>query len=224
MIDIPVIVPHCRRLVERRESIIRQFDGLFANYKFYEEYDAVDLNQVIKDQYYGTDFDPQVEKLKLWLPQPHKPRLLNDAEISLTIKHYEIYKQLAAGDVEVALILEDDVLLCDGFENRFNEYLANTPSDYDVIFMGCCWGLRPPDVRHDKVAYRKAHPASKCTDSYLITKSACQRLASTFLPFHLCIDFEMAYHMYEHDMKVYWWEPALVTQGSENGTFRSELR
>ncbi len=224
MISIPTIVVNCKHLLERRESIVRQLEGKIIDYMFYLEYDKADLTEEMINHYYSDDDESQQQKLELWKPQLHKSRRLNLAEISLTIKHYEILRLISESTHDAVMVLEDDVILCDDFVNRFKMYMEQTPPDYDMIFLGSGAGLRPDNLTESKFAYLKNHPASKCTDSYIITKKASSKLASTYLPFNLCVDFEMAYHMFTHNLNVYWWDPPLIQQGSETGAFSSELR
>jgi GR25 family glycosyltransferase involved in LPS biosynthesis len=224
MIDLPVFIPHCKKLRERKPHVIEQVSKIFSNYVIYEDFDGDELTDDIINKYYSDDFDVQLNKLKLWLPQPHKARILNRAEISLTIKHYMMMRYIANGVSDVAVALEDDVILDDDFEVKFNSYYNETPTDFDAIFMGSCWNLRPANIEPNKHVYHKNHPATKCTDSYVIKRSACEKLITTYVPFHLCVDFEIAYQMYQHDMRVYWWDPPIVKQGSESGLFASDLR
>lgn len=195
MIKIPTIVVNCKHLTERKNSIVNQLEGKIIDYTFFLEYDKSDLTDDIINRYYSDDHSSQQRKLELWKPQVHKSRRLNLAEISLTIKHFEILKIISESNHEKVLVLEDDVILCDDFVEKFEIYLDKTPKEYDMIFLGSGAGLRPQDTSTEHVAYLKAHPASKCTDSYIITKDASKKIKSTYTPFNLCVDFEMAYQM-----------------------------
>jgi hypothetical protein len=73
-------------------------------------------------------------------------------------------------------------------------------------------------------AYIKEHPASKCTDSYVVKKSAVEKILNTMEQYSFPIDFELNYQMCINNMNVYWWEPPLVIQGSQNGLYRSEIQ
>jgi len=111
------------------------------------------------------------------------------------------------------------------FINNFNFNLMSTPNDWDLIFIGSGCNLRVPKSRRitGKIAYKKEHPASKCVDSYLINYSASDKIYNTIIPFTLPIDFEINHHMRVHDMTVYWWEPPVITQGSQCGLYESEI-
>ena len=156
----------------------------------------------------------------------HTPsRRLLEAEISLLYKHYLILKCVADGEEEFGLVLEDDVLFCEGFRALFDFNISHTPPDWDFIFMGSACNLRIPahERQEGQVAYIKSHPASKCTDSFLVKKSAARKILKTFFPFVFPADFELNFQMFAHDLRVYWWEPPLIRQGSHTGLFKGTI-
>ena len=151
---------------------------------------------------------------------------LKKSEISLAYKHVKIYEDIIANNYSTALVLEDDVLLARDFVNLCNTFLAVTPSDWDMIFPGSGCDLRVEQHRivQGQVAYRKDHPASKCTDSYFLTLNTAKKLISTIKPFNLPIDWELNYQLLHHDMNVYWWEPPVVQQGSQIGVYSCAIK
>ena len=228
-IDIKTIVLHYKKLTERKESVIRQLDSIgFTNYSFYEDYDSNELTDSdIEVHYVISDKDPDTwtKKVSLWGPGglQHK-KFCNPAEISLTIKFGKVFELLSSLNDEYFILLEDDIFLCDNFEEKFNRYMENTPPDWDAIYFGSGANLHPNDIKEGKVAYLKKHPASRCADSIIIKNNTVCDLAKTWFPFNLVSDWEIGYQHYLHDHQVYWWEPSLVIQGSENGIFKSTLR
>jgi len=227
MINVKTYILHCKKFKERKLFIENQIIKLFSNYEFYEDYDANDLTEDIIKKYYDPCPEKQLFKFKLWFEENKgiaTARLLNPAEISLTIKHYEVLKKIANSSDPYAIILEDDVIFDLNFLELFKKYLKETPKDFDVIFMGSGANLKPINTVPNKIWYLKTHPASKCADSYLITKKAANEIVQTYTPFNICSDYELAYQMHQYNHIVYWWEPSLVKQGSETGLFKSSLR
>jgi GR25 family glycosyltransferase involved in LPS biosynthesis len=227
MINLKTYIVHCKKFNERKLFLQDQIANLFSNYEFYEEYDGDELTESIIQSYYCSSVEEQIKKLKLWYEQKQGTpyaRILNKAEISLTIKHYEVLKKIAESSDEYAIVLEDDVIFISNFVDLFFKYLDNTPKDFDFIFLGSGANLKPENISPDKIVYLKNHPASKCTDSYVVTRKAANDIIKTYLPFNICVDYELAYQMYLHNHKVYWWEPSLIKQGSEVGLFKSSLR
>lgn len=225
--NIQTYILHCKKLQGRKKYQQMQMAKFgINNYKFYENYDADELDDNIVKEYYDASSEKQLERLKLWLPEIHYPRMLNLAEISLTIKFYHVYEEIANGNDEVVLVFEDDVILDEQFDVKFNKYYETTPRDYDAVFIGtgCKGNLKPENYNSKQIVYPKKTPASKCLDSFLITKKACQDIVKTYKPFSCVSDWEIAYQFNLHDHKIYWWEPGIVKQGSEYGLFQSTLR
>ena len=129
-------------------------------------------------------------------------------------------------NISSALVLEDDAVFDKSFVNEFNMNLYRTPKDWDFIFIGSGCDLRVENrkIQEGKVAYLRDHPASKCTDSYVISIDSARKVLDTINPFSFPIDFELNYQMALHNMNVYWWEPPLVRQGSQCGLYKSKIQ
>jgi GR25 family glycosyltransferase involved in LPS biosynthesis len=151
-------------------------------------------------------------------------RELKKSEISLAYKHMRVYEDISSNEYETALVLEDDVILEDDFVPKFNDYLSRTPDDWDFIFIGSGCNLHVKNTEPGKVAYIKSNPATKCTDSYCIRGMAASLLLRNIIHFSLPIDFELNYWIEKLKLKVYWWEPPLVKQGSQVGLYGSSIQ
>lgn len=230
MIDTKTVILHCKKLKERKESVLDQMNKFgFTDYSFYEDYDAVDLTEdIIKEVYESKimNMSKWQNKVLLWGPAAlhyHAPQL-NLAEISLTIKFGKVFQQLATQEFDYCIVFEDDIILCNNFDVKFKEYMSKTPNDWDAIYFGSCANLHPKSTNPEQIAYLKTDPASRGGDSTVFKKKTIVDLASTWFPFNLISDWELGAQHAFHKHKVYWWEPSLVVQGSENGKFKSELR
>jgi GR25 family glycosyltransferase involved in LPS biosynthesis len=219
--DVPVYVAHYTPLRERRARLQADLAGHRIDAHWMIRHDRDELTAEIRDRYYRRD--DALWRRKTFYTEA-TPRELLPAELSLAIKHVETYRQILDGGQPFALILEDDVILPPDFAGRFDRYFADAPPDLDLVFIGSCCGLRVASATSDRHFYPRATPAAKCTDSYLISRSAAERLLSTILPLTLPIDFELNYQLHAHGMTVYWLEPPLTAQGSENGTYPSAIR
>jgi len=217
-----IYIAHYSPLKERKEILLKKLNNYGVQAQWIEnEPTEVDIEAL----HANTDllWRQKIKNLDYGGPIPHKK--LTKSEISIAFKHLKIYEDIILNKVETALILEDDVVFKDDFVNNFNFNLMNTPNDWDLIFIGSGCDLRIPENKRisGKVAYIKKHPASKCVDSYLINYSASDKIYNTIIPFTLPIDFEINHHMRAHDMTVYWWEPPVITQGSQCGLYKSEI-
>jgi GR25 family glycosyltransferase involved in LPS biosynthesis len=50
--------------------------------------------------------------------------------------HQTLLKLIQGLKLEEAIIFEDDVVLCENFEVKFNNILKNLPEDWDLLFLG----------------------------------------------------------------------------------------
>jgi GR25 family glycosyltransferase involved in LPS biosynthesis len=218
---LPVHVAHYTPLRERRARLQADLAAHHIVARWMTRHDREDLTAEVRARYYRRD--DALWRRKTFYTEC-APRALSPADLSLAIKHVEIYRQILEDGQPFALILEDDVLLAPDFAARFDRYFAHAPSDLDLVFIGSCCGLRVASATDDRHFYPKTTPATKCTDSYLISRAAAERLLRTMLPLTLPIDFELNYQLHAHGMTVYWLEPPLAAQGSQNGTYASAIR
>jgi len=212
---------HCKRLEERKPHILAQVKkaGL-TNYEFFLDHDAEELTPELLEKYYDGSPESWYRKFLPYLYQSVAPhRILNPGITSLNIKHACVYELISQRDDDVCMILEDDVVFLDDEIHRFKNELHNLPEDFDLIFFGSGCGLRINSPEPNKYFHRKFDPATKCTDSMIITKSAAEKLAKAIVPFTLPIDFELNYHINQLGLKVYWTEPPCTVQGSQQGMF-----
>lgn len=229
-IDIKTIILHCKKLIERKHNMINQMNKFgFSNYSFYEDYDANELTEDFIQTHYISGIENPIrwsEKVSLWGPAAlgYHPKKCNPAEISLTIKFGKTFQALSEHNDDIFIVFEDDVILCDNFDQKFKSYIEQTPPDWDAIYFGSGANLKPQEIKVNQVAYHKTHPASRCADSIIFKKKTIEDLAKTWFPFNLISDWELGYQHYLHNHKIYWWEPSLVIQGSECGKFKSALR
>jgi len=231
-VDIKTIILHCKTLPERKQNILAQMERhKFSNYSFYEEFDGNELTNTDIEKYHKrkqSDWNTVRQKLKIYEtihPEAiYTQRELNLPQISLTIKHGKVYELLAKESDEYFIIFEDDAILCDDFETRFYQYLSQTPNDWDIVYFGSGCNLKPKNTTPDKIVYKMEHPASRCTDSMLVKKTAVSQLAKTWFPFNFVCDWELGYQQFLHQHNVYWWEPPLVVQGSVCGLYPTTLR
>ncbi len=136
---------------------------------------------------------------------------------SLAWKHL-IFLEHAMKSDRPSLILEDDALLSSNFVEVINKILEE--KTWDVVFPGSGCNLRGRG--HGLVHVQ--HPATKCTDAYLITPEAAQKVHSTMkLGIDFAIDWELNYQLMIHDLSVCWFEPPVVMQMSQNGQWQSSI-
>ena len=205
-----VYVMHYRPLTERLEHLEKMMSANGIPFTLFDMEPDDEL-----DDYFVDDLEVRKAKFSLF-PGNVPSKDVKTSEISLAYKHVKALEHMVSKGHSTALFLEDDAILCNNFSQIANEFVRSTPDDWDMIFPGngCNLRIHPSLVNQNQVAYRKDHPATKCTDSYFIKISAAKKLLKTIKPFNIAIDWELNYQLKHHDFNVYWFEPFLVQQGS----------
>lgn len=193
-------VTHYTPLIDRKENIIKQFTKFnITNYEFIELYDKEKLN--IRD----------IEKfidLKL-------------SEISLFLKHIEIFKKNIN---DIIIVLEDDAIFIEDFLEKIKYYLNNLPKNWDIIFSGECCNMHLNYITN-KIFYESN--GSRGTCMYILNKNINKKLSIILENTNIInkpVDHWFDSLNKTHNLKYYWTEPVLVHQGSETGLFKSVIK
>lgn len=145
-----IFVCHWSKLQERKQFILDQFEKQnITNFEFVEMYDKDELTE---------------EQCRKFNMQYYKKNM-----ISLTLKHFYIYHEIAA-KYDQALIFEDDVMLSSNFMETLGKYMEQLPADYDMLSIGD--GCRMHIDNSNLIPGKNIYPEyrSRCTDSYIISK------------------------------------------------------
>jgi GR25 family glycosyltransferase involved in LPS biosynthesis len=113
---------------------------------------------------------------------PGSGYVIGEKPIGIYLSHYIMWSVCDAFPDEYFLLLEDDVILTDGFIEKMNQALNHTPKDFDFLFLGsCCTGgeysrqiianiyeVHYPQCMHAYVLAKKAVPVllRSCRDIY----------------------------------------------------------
>ena len=141
-------------------------------------------------------------------------------------------EKIVSENIDLAMILEDDVIIQEKEFLKFNELLEKTPKDFDLVYFCLNYpykifqektfrGEKQPNGHNVLKAYP---PNSRCTDGYLITKEAAKKYIDNVKSIILPFDFEMNYWNLELELNVYHWWPGICKQGSFFNKFNSSLR
>lgn len=208
-----VFVIHYKKLTERKENILKQFEKHnIIDYEFVE---------IDRDELDNHNTDIFCENF-------------NKALIAISLSHFQAYKEISE-KYENGLIFEDDVILTDDFIDKYNEITSQLPNDYDMLFIGdgCNLHIENKNLIADKFVYEKClHPtswggdgATRCADSYLVNKKCavkiCEHIDTKSNNINLPIDWWLSAVARENNFKVYWSEPTIATQGTQNGLYET---
>lgn len=220
--SLEVYVMHYKPLSNRRKALLESLSEVGINAKWITDWDANELTGETLSQYYRED--PAIWSDRIDWQGGYPFRRLRMSEISLAIKHLESMKDVIQRDLPYALFLEDDVVFDVDFTKKFDAYFSNCPDDFDFVFLGNGCNLRISNPDPLVNFYEKSNPISKCTDSFVISRRACESMLMNCIPISLPIDFEINNVAKCQNLNGYWIEPPLITQGSQNGLYRSEVQ
>ena len=210
---IKVFVIHYKLLVNRKTHILEQFQKYnITDYEFIE---------IDRDELDGHNID-MFEKN------------YSKSQIAISLSHFHAYKQIIE-KYENALILEDDAILSENFTDILSNYINQLPENYDMLFIGNGCGLHIQNhvLIPNKNVYAKClfptnwggNGITRCTDSYIVSKKCaitlCNYINQLSYKINLPIDWFLNVVGRDNKLQVYWAEPTIVTQGTQNGLYKT---
>tara|TARA_E500000331_G_C17101847_1_gene645689 strand:+ start:209 stop:922 length:714 start_codon:yes stop_codon:yes gene_type:complete len=232
-----IFVLHYKPLTDRKQYMDEQLTEQGMKAQYITEYDKEEMTDYDKAIF---DYDREWSNRKLFL-----------SNSSLIAKHLEVYRRVVDNDYDFGLILEDDVILNNDFKEKYYEYYKQLPDDWDILFYGDGYGrnLHVPQkvveeqggnvflkshkgnglVDREKNGWPVCAGASRCSDCYLISKKAADKVITQireirrkkrgkiFYPSDLWMNILFR----DLNFKVYWAEPTISTQGTETGKWKS---
>mgnify|MGYP006083071695 FL=1 len=215
MKDLKVFVIHYTALKKRKEFLLNEFSKHSINYHFIEDYD--------RDKLLKKDLKIFHTKLPKY-------------QCAISLSHIDAYQKILNSNYKYNLIFEDDVILDDKFQNKLENGLKQLPDDYDMLFIGngCGFHIKSSIVQQNKFIYKKCvkptswggNGGTRCTDSYLVSKKCAKKLKKYILTLKnksikLPVDWWLNNVIRYLNLKIYWMEPTIVTQGTRTGKYKT---
>ena len=226
MDNISIFITHYTPLISRKANIIKQMlehNISESIYKFIEIYDREDLIPSINN----NTTTPTTKLLSSFVG-------IKLSEISLFIKHIEIFKQCSSSSKYI-VVLEDDAILVNNFSQHLITYinklemLTESHIDWDIAFTGECCNLHINHTTKNNIFYKSN--TSRGTCMYILNIGICNKLLNIFNEetsnnntINKPIDHWFNQIQSKYNLKYLWSEPTLVSQGSETKLFTSSLR
>jgi len=208
-----IFVVHYSKLIDRKKHILKQFQKYnITDYEFIE---------IDRDELHNQNISMFQENY-------------SNSQIAILLSHFYAYKQIS-DKYENGLIFEDDVILSDNFINILDNYITQLPEDYDMLFIGdgCNFHIEKHNLIPNKNIYEKClyptswggNGATRCTDSYIVSnkcaKKLCYYIDNLLYKINLPVDWWLNTASRDNNFKVYWAEPTIVSQGTQNGLYKS---
>jgi GR25 family glycosyltransferase involved in LPS biosynthesis len=201
-----IYICHYKKLADRKIIILDQLQKLgLDNYIFVEQFD--------KDSWNTEEITKEFPKI---LDPDNK---INNAERSLALKHAWIVTDMHKQGYSSVLVLEDDAVLVDDFVEKYNSYMKQMPVDWDIGWVGSCFGLKEPEIPNINVY--KTNRGSRCAHAYCISKSFCINMIDEIKNIDKEADLYYNYIIERFNLNNYWFQPPLALQSLD---FFSSLR
>lgn len=212
-----IFIIHYKKLVERKDFIIDQFNKNFIDMSKVEwvtHYDKDEWNlDEIKCQH-AHMFDGSGIHCKLIR------NVLNYPEISLDLKHQYIICKIVRHQIQDALIFEDDCIIQPNSIERFNSYKLQLPKHWHTLFTGSDGQQSKNIVPGVNIYERKGFHSSRGTFSYLVSLEGAILMKNMILKINDPPDWYFNYMIKTLGLNNYWAEPPLVLH---NYNFQSVL-
>jgi GR25 family glycosyltransferase involved in LPS biosynthesis len=137
---------------------------------------------------------------------------LSNSEICNMEIQYSVWEKIANGDSDVALIVEDDIIFKENYNELFPKMEQSLPDDFDMCFLSDCARLTLPQI--DGIYFREAG-TSRCCVAYILNKQSAKKLLE-FKEYFKPVDHHLNFIKDTINLKYYWSTPTVFGQGSES--------
>ena len=131
-------------------------------------------------------------------------------ETSCALKHRDAMRRQIAEGIDVAIILEDDVELPDGFGEDLERYLREfSDLNGDVLMIGTCFDMHVEELEPDRSVYLAPVHHGRCTHAYAVTLDAAQIIVPELEHMPKGIGHDLNDIVERHGLTMCWVEPGL---------------
>lgn len=172
-----------QRAVERRKLIKDQLDAIQLPFEFFNAFDG----EALDAEFMAKHADSEV--VAKW------PEFLNPGAVGCALSHYTIYKRMVEEDIDVALVMEDDVVVSPSLRKVLADVsLYITPNDLIMLYFQSSQMVEISSQKTEKVDqnyslhYLVKHGYIKSTVAYVVTKPVAKRLLHILFPIQTVAD------------------------------------
>ena len=199
----------------RRIFMRKQFEEQKIDHNFFKAINGkkMTIQEFYDNGYINEEIYSSFKKGKIKI---HKP------SFACAFSHLQVWKDFLEdeSDEDKLLVFEDDFKLTNDFKVKLNEYLKNTPENWDFLYfdynmfvgkkLNKYWGIPKNNPGLKKNAFLSC---------YVINKSGCKKLLDLMYPYkqNTCIDSIMRRHF--DKFNAYF---ALKRLGHQNTSFLSD--
>jgi len=152
---------------------------------------------------------------------PEVPNL-TPGEVGCTLSHKKVLRKVVDEEIDRPLILEDDIIFENNFENRFREHFEQLPDDWAMYYLGANTAKDErlnPVTKNINRTYR-----ALTTHSYSIKLSKAQKLLEIIEKNNFQNPVDNVFTNFQKEEKVYISSPNLVIQKEGYSDVREGFR
>ncbi len=173
-----IFVINLKTSVQRRQIMEKQLAKLNIPYEFFEAVKGADVPREDIPKYYNMEY------------YNARPSYFTPGLMGCTISHYLLYKKIAEEKTDVAIVLEDDMVLSNDFEEavvalakqiRKDEAIMLFYQSYNTIQLSAATAL--PVAKNYKLYQIANIDILRSTGGYMITCETAQKMAEKIHPF-----------------------------------------
>ena len=150
-----------------------------------------------------------------------------DSMKGCALSHTRIWKEMIEKNYSAVLILEDDAILADDFDERLKAAWPQVPQDADVLFLGCGFKCGDDALVPNMVNKVLGHTPEQVDEQilsvsgsvgfygYVLKNDAARKLKTA--PIHTHIDLQMQFWIQQYDLAAYSLSP-LIIHVKDDGT------
>ena len=146
---------------------------------------------------------------------------LRNGQLGCALSHLTLLEMIKQKKKDMALILEDDVIIPYNFAYRLKKILLNLPSRWDIIFLGGCniYGKKVNKYFIQPTKYNQTY--NLCMHAYLVNYRNIDRIIKYIKPFRRPVDSQLreAFHL----LNIYYVNPNLIIQNKNIRSTRRDL-
>jgi GR25 family glycosyltransferase involved in LPS biosynthesis len=232
-LDIPVYVAHYDKAPERKAYLTKalkdcgfseaHFNSLYCERSKIYNQETIKLvdtsNLLCKRKFARAGMRSGYHAMS-----PREPAYLGNF-----LNHISIWQQIAEGEHEHALVLEDDAVITN--QQVLRNQIENLPTDIDIGYLhaGCgftlekYYGIIP---RRGELWVKTPERLSRTMCTYILSRSAAKRILEIVFPISWAIDHEINYLQNILHLNVYWTNEHGLSEGSSDSsnTYKSLFR
>jgi len=164
-----IFVINLERCKDKKERIIKRLKG--EDYEIFKAYDGRQLNDEKLEQL-------GAKVLKEW-KDPYSGRNATWGEAGCALSHYSVMEKCVQENIEVAVILEDDVIVPNNFSEHINDCLAslNKIDDWEFCYLGRKAMRQNEDISYNEKFLKPGYSYWLC--AYIINLKGMKKVVNS---------------------------------------------